>query len=261
MTEDEIFSIWAPDESLWSCWVKPVLFAHMDSPLSHLPTVEPEVDVHWAPVPEQKHALVLDLPGSEGVWVALALAARGYRPVPLYNAVPVPFSAPIYLPAIGKAIAAVDVMPTLSSLRTGAGRLAHLSLASDAPPIFLLDANRQGDGRKMQPHEFDNRSVCFTTDFPSANYLLAQGIRRVLLVQRGATYPREDLSHILRRWQDAGLVIDAMRMESPGQPEHIEVARPSWYRAMFQRALAAIGLRRARGGGFGAWVPDPSAGG
>ena len=43
--------------------------------------------------------------------------------------------------------------------------------------------------------------------------------------------------------------------------ERFEVKRPSWYRVMFQRALMAFGLRRALGGGFGAWIPDSSSGG
>ena len=34
--------------------------------------------------------LVLDLPGHSGVTAALVLAAGGYRPVPLYNALPGP---------------------------------------------------------------------------------------------------------------------------------------------------------------------------
>ena len=55
------------------------------------------------------------------------------------------------------------------ALRKGAERLAQLELAGDAPPAFFLDANRQGDGRKMMPDEFDDRSISFTTDFPSAN--------------------------------------------------------------------------------------------
>src|SRR5260370_2349495 len=44
------------------------------------------LDVSWAPSPNMKTVLVVDLPGLESVWTGLALTLRGYRPVPLYNA-------------------------------------------------------------------------------------------------------------------------------------------------------------------------------
>jgi hypothetical protein len=140
-------------------------------------------------------------------------------------------------------------------------RLAQQTLPTNAPPVFLLDANRHADGRTMLPDQFDNRSVCFTTDFPSANFLLAHGIERVLLVQQYRTYPLSDLAHVLRRWQDGGLVLERMRMDTPTAPERFEVSKPSWFGMIFQRALATFGFRRASSGGFGAWVPNPSAGG
>lgn len=259
--KDEIFAIWAPEDSLWSPWPKPVLFAHLDSALSYSPTAESFVDVSWSPDPAEKIALILDLPGRDGARLGLALAARGYRPVPLYNAIPTPFTARQLDPLTGRMVCAVDVLPILCALRQGAERLAQIALPPDAPPAFLLDANRHGDIRKMLPNEFDNRSVCFTTDFPSANFLQANGINKALLVQKNALFPQSDLAHTLRRWQDAGIVLERVRLDFPGLPERFEVSRPTWYGAMFQRALAALGLRRAKAGGFGAWVPEASASG
>src|SRR5260370_26469102 len=113
----------------------------------------------------------------------------------------------------------------------------------------------------MQPDEFDNRSISFATDFPSANFLASQGIQRVMLVQTSSAQPQSDLAHSLRRWQEGGLKLERLTLDPPSRPEPFEVARPSWYGAMFQRVLSSIGLRRSRGGGFGAWVPDSSAGG
>ena len=261
MNKEEIFSTWAPQDSPWSRWAKPVLFAYLDSALSHIPVAETASDVHWAPVPSDKAALVLDLPGEHGVAVGVALAGRGYRPVPLYNAVPLPFSVSLLDPLTGRSVSAVNVLPIISALRKGAEQLAQLNLSGDAPPAFLLDANRQGDGRKMMPDEFDNRSISFTTDFPSANYLIAHGIQRVVLVQRILADPQSDLAHSLRRWQDGGIKLERVALDFPTRPESFEVARPSWCGAMFQRALASIGLRRSGAGGFGAWIPDSSAGG
>ncbi len=261
MNKEEILSIWALDDSPWSRWAKPVLFAHLDSEMSPIPTTEVAGDVSWAPPPGANTALVLDLPGAEGVLTGVALAGRGYQPVPLYNAVPLPYSELLLDPLTSKAVAAVDVLPILSALREGAAQLVRTKLPFDAPPVFLLDANRRGTGRTMQPEEFDNRSVSFTTDFPSANFLASRGIQRVMLVQRDRNEPQPDLAHSLRRWQDGGIKLERLRLDLPSQPESFEVARPSWYGAMFQRVLAGIGLRRSGRGGFGAWVPESSAGG
>jgi hypothetical protein len=261
MTNEEIFAAWSPESSIWSTWAKPVLFAHLDTAIVLPPSTEASHDANWAPPPGEKIALVLDLPAEEGVHVGLALAHRGYRPVPLYNALPLPFGAPVFDPLSHRSIAAVNVLPIIGALRDAAGPLASMSIPPDAPPAFLLDANRYGNGSRMLPDEFDNRSVCFTTDFPSANFLVTHGIQRILIVQKDSIEPQPDLAQVLRRWQDGGLPLERMRIDLPMERERFQVSRPSWYGAMFQRALSALGLRRAPGGGFGAWMPDSSAGG
>jgi hypothetical protein len=261
MNKEEVFAIWAPDDSPWSRWVKPVLFAHLDSAMSHLPMTELAGEMVWSPPPTEKAALVLDLPGAEGVLAGVALAGRGYRPVPLYNALPPPFGQPLINEITGRAAAAVNVWPILIALRMGAEQLALSKMPIDAPPAFLLDANRRGDGRKMKPAEFDNRSITFTTDFPSATFLTSQNIQRMRLMQKDRLEPQPDLVHTLSRWQDGGLKLERMRLDLPSPPETFEVARPSWYGAMFQRVLSSLGFPRAGGGGFGAWVRDSSAGG
>jgi hypothetical protein len=261
MNKEEIFAAWSPEASLWSDWVKPVLFAHLDSVISDSPVNDAAGAVMWSPpIVSRDMALVLDLPGPEGVMVGVSLAGQGYRPVPLYNAVPIPFGELLIDPITGREMAAVNILPIIGALKKGAEQLAQANLPSDAPPAFLLDANRRGGGRQMQPDEFDNRSICFTTDFPSANLLWAHGIRRALLVQRNTLEPQPDLAHLLRRWQEGGLALERMRIDSPASPQPLEIARPSWYGAMFQRALAAAGFRRAEDAGFGAWMPESSAG-
>src|ERR1043166_8208987 len=114
-------------------------------------------------MPNEKVALVLDLPGDEGVWVGLALATRGYRAVPLYNALPLPLVLRTLDPPSQHPLAAVDVLPIITVLRQSAQELARISMPPDAPPAFLLDANRHGGGSPILPDQFDNRSVCFTT--------------------------------------------------------------------------------------------------
>jgi hypothetical protein len=267
MTKEEIFAVWSPEHSPWSTWVKPVLFAHLREEFTLPASHEIHRDVDWVPPATERYALVLDLPGDEGVWVGASLALRGYQPVPLYNAIPQPINAipqPIHpaLISISRlSIEAVNVLPILDALHGAAPQLSGIPVPPDAPPAFLLDANRLGGGTGPTDDMFDNRSVCFTTDFPSANFLLSKGIRRVLLVQRDRLEPHDDLAQVLRRWQDGGLRLERARIPAPTVRVPFQIARPRWYGAMFQRALAALGFRRAPAGGFGAWMPESSAGG
>jgi hypothetical protein len=261
MTNEEILAVWSPEDSPWATWVKPVLFAHLNVSPGCAPNLPNQRDVTWAPAAAQKAGIVLDLPGDEGIWVGVALAARGYRPVPLYNALPLPSNSVVGDSLSRRSIVAVDVLPIIAALRHNARQLATLTVPPSAPPVFLLDANRQGDGDLLQPEAFDNRSICFTTDFPSANFLQTQGIQRILLGQRARSEPQTDLQHVLCRWQEGGLTLERMRVDEPAASEKFRVNPPSWYGLMFQRALASIGLRRAAGGGFGAWMPESSAGG
>jgi hypothetical protein len=259
MNKEEIFSIWAPSDSPWSRWAKPVLFAHHDPRPAEAVGEDLPCEMSAVPTMDERVAIVADLPGAEGVRVGIELARRGYRPVPLYNAIPVPFEARVLHPNSAGFVAAVDVLPIVRALAQDSLRLAEIQLPPDAPPVFLLDSNRQGDGRPMRDGDFDNHSVCFTTDFPSANFLHAHGIEGILLMQRSRILPMSDLSHILRRWQEGGLKLELIRVDSPDGRRALEVARPSWYGVMFQRVLLAMGLKRAGMSGFGAFVA-PSGG-
>ncbi len=287
MTKEEIFNVWAPQDVLWSPWAKPVLFACMPAALAQTTPSTPTTTstAEWAPPADSGVVIVLDLPGADGVAAGLALAALGYRPVPLYNAIPAPV-APPFQPAastgntgtvaatasLAEGLAAVDLQPVMTALQLGAVELRQRTLAPNAPPAFLLDWNRHRGRVTLTEGKFDNRSVSFTTDFPSGNFLLAHGFRRVLLVHPGPgpgrlvytflreEQPQADLAHTLRQWQDSGLAIEFCRLDDPSPPFPLQVQRPSWFRWIGQRVIAAFGLRRNPSGGFGHWVPDTSAG-
>jgi hypothetical protein len=254
MTPQYVFDVWSPPGGLWSPWVKPVLFAHV-KPLAYYGevTLSPVPEVPWLVGGDAGLALVIDLPGELGVSVAMHAARRGFRPVPLYNAVPGP---------LGSAVALCDVAPIVAALSIVTPDLDGLNLPYAAPPAFLLDAaRRRGTGASPHPGMFDNRSVCLPTDFPSANVLIAQGIRRVVLVQMDLLDPQEDLSHALLRWQEAGIAIEAAALIDPARPVPITVRKPPLYRQLWQRMLATVGLRRSPLGGFGGVLPIPSSAG
>ena len=255
MTKHEIFEIWAPSSSIWSDWVKPVLFACMDPAATWAaePAAVPEVRIPLDP----QTALVIDLPASLGVQVGMLAARSGYRPVPLYNALPPP--QVLGFPRTPAAVP--NVTSIMHALMDAAPGLSTLSLHPHSPPAFLLDANRRGSAYgKPAPGQFDNRSVSFTTDFPSANYLSVHGITKALLVQLETLQPQTDLAHTLLKWQQDGIAIFALALNNPGAVLPIQVSKPSSFGKVWHRVLLALGLRRDLLGGFGGIVPEPSSG-
>ncbi len=239
MIDDEIYDAWAPRDSWWSPWVKPVLFAHLRQFAEPAPAEDaPEVDFSWVHSGECV-AIVVDLPGALGVWYGLALAARGFRPVPLYNAIPAP---------AGEA-ARVDVWPIVGALRACAPRLQSFVLPPSAPPAFLLDSNRRGGVASLA--QFDNRSISFPTDFPSGNLLRSRGFERALLVQRDVGQPEADLRQTLWRWQAAGVVSSVVAAEGGGSQVTLAVSKPRWTSLALWRLGALLGLPRGALGGFG----------
>ena len=242
MSTRELFQIWAPESSPWSVWAKPVLFVNASTGGVHVPSRWP--DLH---VPRRADlALVLDLPGDSSIAYALALAHKGYRPVPLFNC------------ATGER-PAIPWMPLLFRLRAGAELLAQIPLPHDAPPAFLLDSKRMSASLALVPGTFDNRWHVFPQDFPSAGFLKAHGINEVLLVQdERSAPPLQDLAHVLLRWKQAGLHLS---VSSPlvTDPIPLSVPKPSRFRSIFYRIAVLAGLRRNSAGGFGAVIPFPAS--
>jgi hypothetical protein len=83
-------------------------------------------------------ALVVDLPGVESVETGIAMARRRYRPVPLYNT------------SIGPS-AVLNVADLVKVLASGATALREMSLPPDAPPVFLIDADRMSPAVPSTP--------------------------------------------------------------------------------------------------------------
>lgn len=235
---EEIYDVWAPAGGEWSRWAKPVLFASARRIEGNVQL--PQVDVGW--IREGAAAIVVDLDGITSVAAGVALAARGFRPVPLYNGAHGPE-------------AVVDQEPLLAALAAGAGALRTLALHSSAPPAFLLDA-RRFPAQTAAPGKLDNRWMVFPQDLPSANLLLSRGIRRAFVLFEKPL--KDDLAHVLRRWQEGGLRIEGRPEKDGDPPRPIDVPRPSRFRSMCYRALAILGLGRNDAGGFGIRIPSPA---
>jgi hypothetical protein len=246
MSPEDCYAAWAPDDVEWARWAKPVLFTQLDAAAGNEPPAVPALDAVEALPEAGGGAVVVELPGEESVLTGLKLATRGFRPVPLYNATSGPRPA-------------VDVSLIVRWLRPGAEFLTRSTLRPDAPPAFLLDADRTR--RVAGPGDYDNRWVVLPQDFPSATLLLSRKIREVVLIQRGGAAPREDLAHVLRRWQEGGVPIMSLDLERGGPPVALDVPRPSAFRIAWYGLIALLGLRRSNVGGFGAMVPEQTSGG
>jgi hypothetical protein len=259
---------------MWSLWARPVLFATMlenEGPGSTgitssvvtrpmLVTTMPQnapgstgeqpwraLDLRWVPLPEEQTALVVDLDGEESVHMGLALAARGYRPVPLFN-------------ACTGLHEVIDQRPIIHALRAGTEYLAARSLLAASPPAFLLDARRMTPLRRVRPGDFDNRWQVFPQDFPSIFFMRNRGFTRAVLVQRGRKEPQDDVKDVLLGWQNFEAWIQVKDVDDAAAPATVTLAQTAWYRWFPRRILETIGLRGAPRGGFGRIVPEPSHG-
>lgn len=252
VSPEQAFAVWAPPESLWSDWVKPLLFANglqailPDRVIAKQPTAL--IDGSWMKQLAD-HALVFDLPAARSVEFGVVAALHGFRPIPLYNCTTGPGTDVISVSPIVRAL--LDATPTLQTC----------TLAPDAPPAFLLDADRLGGPTTIAPlpKTFDNRWIVFPQDFPSALKLRAARIRGVTVVrERGR--PLSDLRVALRAWRRDGLPCQLLELETKAVTPMTRVfdmtsAFGDWFNLIFH------GLRRNHAGGFGGQVPEPSESG
>jgi hypothetical protein len=195
-------------------------------------------------------AVILDLPGPESLALGLELCRLGFFPALLLNACPAP-------ELIGESRdEVVPVTPLLPALIQGVDQIKAAALAPDAPPAFLLDANRLGLDKPIGPGSFDNRWVVFPTDFPSALFLFRQGIDRVQIVHRDPL--AQDLLDVLRTWQRGGIAL--LHRDVAASPALLTLrVRSTWWLQLSlvaRRWWAFVTLRRNPRGGFGRFVPE-----
>ena len=262
MTGKELYLRWTAQAGIFASWVTPVLFAQpFDYPdTAPITAVNPD----WIRAAKD-FALIIDLPGATSFEFVPALLEAGFAAVPIFNASPAPdvVVRPLQLvssESTDKNPAVIEMRPIITALSGLSSAVSAVDARDPKRPAFLLDANRL----RLTPtdeKDFDNRWMVFPQDFPSADFLKSQGISGVLLVQRSIQIPLDDLSHVLRRWQDAGLEIFALRTDDDDRWKPIDVPRPWRYKSLWYRALAILGLRRNAAGGFGDYIPDSSSAG
>ena len=237
-----IYKIWAPVDSIWSQWAKPIAFlAARDK------KIEINLNDTYQFDNDGRTMLIIDMSGIESILEGLKYAKLGFRPVPLFNSAPVPSAN------IGTFI---DVHGIGAYLYAGTKILNEANLRNDAPPVFLLDIDRYWSAAKT-PGTFDNRWRVVPADMPSANYLKEHGILKLVVV---STSIQADLVHILLRYQEAGIGIFIKNMQS-GEINPATLSKPPYYKSIFHRLQTFWGLLRHTAGGFGELIPSESTGG
>lgn len=205
----------------------------------------------WVPRPGSA-AIIVDLPGEYGVLWGIELARLGYRPIPLYNALPFPPAAKVSQEAERPATT-VDVESILAALMRETDTLKQIALPANAPPAFLLDADRLNARIDLSPGVFDNRSVCFSTDFPTAQFLFANGIRTAIILQRDEV--RSDLMQALLPWQQSG--IEILQKNTGESLCPVVLKKPSFLERLVYKLSVWFGLKRGELG-FGGIVASGS---
>jgi hypothetical protein len=201
-----------------------------------------QLDVSWTPSPDEHALFVVDLPGEESVWMGLALASRGYQPVPIYN-------------ACTGASEVIDQRSILNALIAGAPHLAGLYLA-DAPPAFLMDSRRMKAPRAVVTGDFDNRWKVFPDDLPSAEHLKSLSFLKVIVVHRKQEQLGVDLQGVLRAWQTEGIRIELKDPDDISPPRPTTIARPGWFKRFLEFLKSATVVGSKPDGGFGHLVRE-----
>ncbi|MCL2217496.1 MAG: hypothetical protein FWB91_10840 [Defluviitaleaceae bacterium] len=200
MNGRDLFEIWAPiGQERWTKFAKPALFTNIKEyePASSGGIFKtPGIPMEIALLSNKTSAIIVDLPGVSGVESGLALAEKGFRPVPLYNVVheeKTGFLSPV-----------IDNTPIVNALKSCAGDLQQINIDSSAPPAFLLDYDRNKDIADSL-HMYDNRWSLDFEDMPDAQYMKQAGINRVIVWTTGEI--RKDLLPIIESYQDMGIEV------------------------------------------------------
>ena len=151
ISNKEIYKIWAPKESKWSPWVRPVPFVFIDSNIKFNEYEEFEVsNILYLNNEEstfKNAAIIVDLPSNKSINEGIALASKGYRPIPIYNGTDEQIGSNSVVNNRGIEL----------GLIWGAEKLIPLNknLDKDALPVFLTDSNRM-NRYKISAGVYDN---------------------------------------------------------------------------------------------------------
>lgn len=193
MIGKEIYRIWAPYGAKWTDWIRPVPFTQLNNVKAKEYFNNYIPNINYVDCCKTNIGIIIDLPSYESVNEGIALAKMGFRPIPLYNGT----NGQV------EAIATVENTALELSLIWGGLHLKNITINDDAPPAFLLDANRI-NRFKMSEKVYDNSWDVYSQDVPTAHFLLNNGINGIIL---RSDIIRKDVAKILYDYQKGGLTI------------------------------------------------------
>lgn len=211
MTVKDIYKIWAPYGKKWVDWVRPVPFVEMNFYSKMYNYSDFTIsDISYVDETCTDTAVIVDLPGMESVKEGLALAKVGFRPIPIFNGTAEQPGAR----------ATVDNQSSGIALAFAADILVGTDIKDEALPAFLTDRNRL-QRYKMDVSVFDNSWDVYPQDLPSAEYLLNNGIRKVMVVSPSIA---RDLKKILYDYQKKK--IEIYLTDRYEMPKKVRIFRP-----------------------------------
>lgn len=212
--DKEIYQSWAPNGKKWVDWVRPVPFVEMEHFQKGYgfcgPADTNTYRVDYVDEARKDVALIVDLPGAGSVQEGIALAKRGYRPIPIFNGTVEQKDAR----------ATTDNESAALALMHYAEELAKVELPEDAPPAFLTDRKRL-QRYKVDLGIFDNSWDVYHQDLPSAEYFLNNGIRKIVVVGDSIA---KDLQKLLYGFQKKG--IDIFWTKGYEAPKKVTLRKP-----------------------------------
>ncbi len=193
MNGKDIYKIYAPDNTKWTQWVRPVAFVAIDT-YDRKPAFNfIERKILFLDQYEKDTAIFIDLLGSESIELGISLANIGYRPIPLFNGTD---------EQVGSQ-ATTDSYLVESSLINGSMKLKNILLSNDANPVFLLDSSRTNRYR-VSESMFDNSWDLYKQDIPTSKYFKDNGIYKIIIVGNNV---QRDLRKIFFDFQNDGIEI------------------------------------------------------
>lgn len=211
MNAKEIYKIWAPNNTKWTDWVRPVPFIGIDHPQENHEIIDYEIPIiNYVNELKNNIAIIIDIDGINSIKEGIALAQIGYRPIPIFNGTNPPKKT--------TSTTNNGIIETL--LIWGAQELKSIQLKKDAPPVFLLDKNRL-NRYKINRGIFDNSWDIYPQDIPTHKYFKEQNIDTIIV--RG-TNLNKDLEKVLYKHQQNN--INILFTNGYEEPKPIKLKKP-----------------------------------
>ena len=191
MTGKEIYKIFAPQNTKWTEWVRPVPFVGIDTYNRKSTRILSDKKITFIDGYYNDTVIFIDLPNIESIEFGISLANIGYRPIPIFNGTDEQDNSP----------STTNTYLVEEGLIIGAEKLKNIKIKEDANPEFLLDNHRLNRYRKSEKI-FDNSWDLYGQDIPSYKYFKDNNIDKIIVIGERI---EKDLRKIFFKFQNANI--------------------------------------------------------